>query len=234
MIELKDVKKIYLMGKVEVRALNGVSLFIERGEFLSIMGPSGSGKSTLMHIIGCLDKPTEGKYLLDGKDVTTLEDDELSLIRNKSMGFVFQTFNLIARQSCLYNVELPLVYGGVHGRERRRRAIEVLNQVGLNDRIRHRPSELSGGERQRAAVARALVNEPMVILADEPTGNLDTRTGQEIMKLFEQLHEQGTTVLVVTHEREVADFTNRIIHIRDGIIMKDELNGSRKPMNYHE
>jgi putative ABC transport system ATP-binding protein len=228
MIELTDVKKIYPMGKVEVRALNGVSLSIERGEFLSIMGPSGSGKSTLMHIIGCLDKPSEGKYILNGKDVTTLEDDELSRIRNKSMGFVFQTFNLIARQSCLYNVELPLVYGGVSGKERRRRAAEVLSEVGLEDRIRHRPNELSGGERQRVAVARALVNEPMVILADEPTGNLDTKTGQEIMKLFEHLNKQGKTVVVVTHEKEIADFTDRIVHIRDGVIVQDEDNGNRK------
>jgi putative ABC transport system ATP-binding protein len=216
------------MGKVEVRALNGVSLSIERGEFLSTMGPSGSGKSTLMHIIGCLDKPSEGKYILNGKDVTTLEDDELSRIRNKSMGFVFQTFNLIARQSCLYNVELPLVYGGVSGKERRRRAAEVLSEVGLEDRIRHRPNELSGGERQRVAVARALVNEPMVILADEPTGNLDTKTGQEIMKLFEHLNKQGKTVVVVTHEKEIADFTDRIVHIRDGVIVQDEDNGNRK------
>ncbi|TES92771.1 MAG: ABC transporter ATP-binding protein [Candidatus Cloacimonadota bacterium] len=225
MIELIDVKKIYSMGKVEVRALNGVTLSIKEGEFLSIMGPSGSGKSTLMHIIGCLDKPTEGKYSLNGKKVMALDDDELSRIRNKSMGFVFQTFNLITRQTCLYNVELPLVYAGMHSKERRKRAVEVLTEVGLSDRIRHRPNELSGGERQRVAVARALVNEPMVILADEPTGNLDTKTGIEIMRLFAELHKKGKTVIVVTHDPEVAEFTERIVHIRDGVIVKDEDNG---------
>ncbi len=227
MIELVDVKKIYPMGQVEVRALNGVTLSIKEGELLSIMGPSGSGKSTLMHIIGCLDKPTEGKYSLSGRDVTELDDDELSRIRNKSMGFVFQTFNLIARQTCLYNVELPLVYAGMHSKERRKRAVEVLTEVGLSDRIRHRPSELSGGERQRVAVARALVNEPMVILADEPTGNLDTKTGIEIMRLFAELHKKGKTVIVVTHEKEITEFTERIVHIRDGVIVKDEDNGRR-------
>lgn len=227
MIELVDVKKIYPMGQVEVRALNGVTLSIKEGELLSIMGPSGSGKSTLMHIIGCLDKPTEGKYSLSGKDVTELDDDELSRIRNKSMGFVFQTFNLIARQTCLYNVELPLVYAGMHSKERRKRAVEVLTEVGLSDRIRHRPSELSGGERQRVAVARALVNEPMVILADEPTGNLDTKTGIEIMRLFAELHKKGKTVIVVTHEKEITEFTERIVHIRDGVIVKDEDNERR-------
>ncbi len=225
MIELIDVKKIYSMGKVEVRALNGVTLSIKEGEFLSIMGPSGSGKSTLMHIIGCLDKPTEGKYSLNGKKVMALDDDELSRIRNKSMGFVFQTFNLITRQTCLYNVELPLVYAGMHSKERRKRAVEGLTEVGLSDRIRHRPNELSGGERQRVAVARALVNEPMVILADEPTGNLDTKTGIEIMRLFAELHKKGKTVIVVTHDPEVAEFTERIVHIRDGVIVKDEDNG---------
>ena len=227
MIELVDVKKIYPMGQVEVRALNGVTLSIKEGELLSIMGPSGSGKSTLMHIIGCLDKPTEGKYSLSGRDVTELDDDELSRIRNKSMGFVFQTFNLIARQTCLYNVELPLVYAGMHSKERRKRAVEVLTEVGLSDRIRHRPSELSGGERQRVAVARALVNQPMVILADEPTGNLDTKTGIEIMRLFAELHKKGKTVIVVTHEKEITEFTERIVHIRDGVIVKDEDNERR-------
>ena len=228
MIELTDVKKIYPMGKVEVRALNGVSLSIESGEFLSIMGPSGSGKSTLMHIIGCLDKPTEGRYMLDNKDVTTLDDDELSKIRNKNMGFVFQTFNLIARQTCLYNVELPLVYAGTGRKQRLERVITVLSEVGLSDRVRHKPSELSGGERQRVAVARALVNDPLVILADEPTGNLDTKTGLEIMRLFADLHEKGKTVIVVTHEKEVADFTERVVHIRDGVIVGDEGNRCRK------
>ncbi len=222
MIELTDVKKIYPMGKVEVRALNGISLSIESGEFLSIMGRSGSGKSTLMHIIGCLDKPTEGRYMLDNKDVTTLNDDELSKIRNKNMGFVFQTFNLIARQTCLYNVELPLVYAGTGRKQRLERVITVLSEVGLSDRARHKPSELSGGERQRVAVARALVNDPMVILADEPTGNLDTKTGLEIMRLFADLHEKGKTVIVVTHEKEIADFTERIVYIRDGVIVGDE------------
>lgn len=228
MIELTNVKKIYPMGKVEVRALNGVTISIKEGEFLSIMGPSGSGKSTLMHIIGCLDKPTEGEYFLDGKDVTTLEDDELSRIRNKCMGFVFQTFNLIPRETCLYNVELPLVYAGMHSKERRKRVIEVLSEVDLSDRIKHRPSELSGGERQRVAIARALVNHPMVILADEPTGNIDTKTGVEIMKLFAALNKKGKTIIVVTHEREIADFSKRIVHIRDGLIVKGEDNGKNE------
>jgi len=221
MIELVDVKKIYPMGKLEVNALNGVSISIKEGEFVSIMGPSGSGKSTLMHIIGCLDKPSIGDYFLNGKKVSELNDDELSSIRNKSIGFVFQTFNLIARQTCLYNVELPLVYAGMHSKERRERAIEVLTEVGLLDRVRHRPNELSGGERQRVAVARALVNEPMVILADEPTGNLDTKTGSEIMELFNALHDKGKTVIVVTHEKEIAELTDRIVHIRDGLIVND-------------
>ncbi len=224
MIQLKDVKKIYPMGKFEVRALDGISLSIKDGELISIMGPSGSGKSTLMHIIGCLDKPTEGEYLLDGKDVTTLDDDELSTIRNKNMGFVFQTFNLIPRESCLYNVELPLVYAGLGAKERRKRTVEVLSEVGLGDRIRHRPSELSGGERQRVAIARALVNQPTVILADEPTGNLDTKTGKEIMRIFRDLHEKGKTVIIVTHEKEISEFADRIVRIRDGLIVEDVKN----------
>jgi putative ABC transport system ATP-binding protein len=228
MIELTDVKKIYPMGKVEVRALNGVSISVQEGELLSIMGPSGSGKSTLMHIIGCLDKPSEGKYTLGGRDVTLLDDDDLSQIRNKKIGFVFQTFNLIPRQTCLYNVELPLVYAGLHYRERRDRAIEVLGEVDLGDRIKHRPSELSGGERQRVAIARALVNHPSVILADEPTGNLDTKTGNEILSLFADLHKKGKTVIVVTHEREIAEYTNRIIYLRDGVVVEDNKNKRRE------
>ena len=224
MIKLNDVKKIYPMGKFEVRALDGISLSIKDGELISIMGPSGSGKSTLMHIIGCLDKPTEGEYLLNGKDVTTLDDDELSRIRNKNMGFVFQTFNLIPRESCLYNVELPLVYAGLGAKERKKRTVEVLSEVGLGDRIRHRPSELSGGERQRVAIARALVNQPSVILADEPTGNLDTKTGREIMNLFRAFHQKGKTVIIVTHEKEIAEFADRIVRIRDGLIVEDVKN----------
>jgi putative ABC transport system ATP-binding protein len=218
MIELKNVRKVYQMGKVEVKALDGVSISIEEGDFVAIMGPSGSGKSTLMHIIGCLDKPSHGKYLFHDRDITKMDDDELSRIRNKSMGFVFQTFNLIPRQTCLYNVELPLVYAGLHSRERRTRAIEVLTEVGLANRIKHRPNELSGGERQRVAIARALVNDPGVILADEPTGNLDTKTGVEIMNIFESLNRKGKTVIVVTHEKEIAEQTERILHIRDGKI----------------
>jgi len=228
MIELFDVKKIYPMGKLEVKALNGVNISIKEGEFISIMGPSGSGKSTLMHIIGCLDKPSEGKYLLNGKDITTLNDDELSSIRNKNMGFVFQTFNLIPRESCLYNVELPLVYAGITSEIRRERAIKVLNEVGLGDRIKHRPNELSGGERQRVAIARALVNDPLVILADEPTGNLDSKTSLEIMELFSTLHQNGKTVIVVTHEQDIAKFAKRIVHIKDGKIINDTVETTIK------
>lgn len=228
MIELKNVRKVYQMGKVEVKALDGVSISIEEGDFIAIMGPSGSGKSTLMHIIGCLDKPSHGRYLFQDRDITEMNDDELSRIRNKSMGFVFQTFNLIPRQTCLYNVELPLVYAGLHSRERRERATEVLTEVGLADRIRHRPNELSGGERQRVAIARALVNDPKVILADEPTGNLDTKTGIEIMSIFESLNSKGKTVIVVTHEEEIAAQTEKIVHIRDGKITNGEVSFDSK------
>lgn len=223
MLEIKKIKKIYQMGKVKVEALRGVSFYIDKGEFVAIMGPSGSGKSTLMHIIGCLDQPTEGSFIIGGKDVSKLNDDRLAEIRNKRIGFVFQQFNLLSRTSILHNVEIPLIYAGLKSKQRRNLAMKVLESVGLGDRVKHKPSEISGGEKQRAAIARALVNNPLIILADEPTGNLDTKTGEEIMKIFYELHQQGHTVIMVTHEAEVARHARRIIHLRDGLIEKDEV-----------
>ena len=223
MLEIKKVKKIYQMGKVKVEALRGVSFYIDKGEFVAIMGPSGSGKSTLMHIIGCLDQPTEGSFIIGGKDVSKLNDDRLAEIRNKRIGFVFQQFNLLSRTSVLHNVEIPLIYAGLKSKQRRKLAMQALESVGLGDRVKHKPNEISGGEKQRAAIARALVNDPLIILADEPTGNLDTKTGEEIMKIFYKLHQQGNTVIMVTHEAEVARHARRIIHLRDGLIEKDEV-----------
>lgn len=223
MLEIKKIKKIYQMGKVKVEALRGISFYIDKGEFVAIMGPSGSGKSTLMHIIGCLDQPTEGNFIIGGKDVSKLNDDRLAEIRNKRIGFVFQQFNLLSRTSILHNVEIPLIYAGVKAKQRRGLAKQALENVGLGDRVKHKPNEISGGEKQRAAIARALVNNPLIILADEPTGNLDTKTGEEIMKIFYKLHQQGNTVIMVTHELEIARHARRIIHLRDGLIEKDEV-----------
>jgi putative ABC transport system ATP-binding protein len=222
MLEIKKIKKIYQMGKVKVEALKGVSFYIDKGEFVAIMGPSGSGKSTLMHIIGCLDKPTEGNFIIGGKDVSKLNDDRLAEIRNKKIGFVFQQYNLLSRTSILHNVEIPLIYAGLKAKQRRELAMQALESVGLGDRVKHKPNEISGGETQRAAIARALVNDPLIILADEPTGNLDTKTGEEIMKIFYKLHQQGNTIIMVTHETKVARHARRIIHLRDGLIEKDE------------
>jgi putative ABC transport system ATP-binding protein len=220
-IEIEGVTKLYKMGAEIIHALRGVSVQIRRNEYLAIMGPSGSGKSTLMNMLGCLDTPTAGRYDFNGKNVAHMIDDELAEIRNREIGFVFQTFNLLPRSDALHNVELPLIYAGVPPHERRERAKEALVNVGLGDRMHHKPNELSGGQRQRVAIARALVNDPSIILADEPTGNLDSKTGEEIMALFEQLYDQGQTIIVVTHEEDIARHARRIVRLRDGLIESD-------------
>ena len=221
MIETRDLWKTYVMGDEEIHALRGVSILIERGEYVAIMGPSGSGKSTLMNLIGCLDTPSKGSYLLNDKEVAAMNDDELARIRNEEIGFVFQTFNLLPRATALHNVELPLVYAGVTGKMRVERAKQALEKVELMSRAGHRPNELSGGQRQRVAIARALVNDPSILLADEPTGNLDSKTGNEIMGVFDRLHQSGNTIVLVTHEPDIAAYAHRVIHIRDGQVEKD-------------
>jgi len=221
-IRTEDLWKTYVMGDVELHALRGVSFEVERGEYLAIMGPSGSGKSTLMNLIGCLDTPTSGRYYLNGKLVSEMDDDELAYIRNKEIGFVFQTFNLLPRATALHNVELPLIYNGTPKNQRIEMAKVALSRVDLTDRMNHKPNELSGGQRQRVAIARALVNNPSILLADEPTGNLDSQTSREIMLFFDELHRQGNTIILVTHEHDIAAHAHRVLHIRDGQIYSDE------------
>ncbi|MBU0600580.1 ABC transporter ATP-binding protein [bacterium] len=221
LINVQTIAKIYQMGKIEVSALKGVTFQIEKGEFVSIMGSSGSGKTTLMDILGCLMRPTKGKYFLEGQDVSELKEDQLAEIRGQKIGFVFQGFNLLARTSALHNVELPLLYSNTSKKERRERAYQALQSVGLENRVHHRPNELSGGQQQRVAIARALVNNPSIIFADEPTGNLDSQSGKEIMEIFDKLHQQGSTIIMVTHERDIAEHAKRIIHLKDGQIIED-------------
>ena len=222
LISMRDIWKTYQMGVEELHALRGVSFDVQKGEYLAIIGPSGSGKSTLMNLIGCLDSPSKGQYWINGNQVAEMTDDELAKIRNKEIGFVFQTFNLLARATALHNVELPLIYAGMKSAERDEKARAALSSVELGDRVTHRPNELSGGQRQRVAIARALVNHPSILLADEPTGALDTKTSHEIMALFEKLHEEGNTIILVTHEHDIAERAHRVITIRDGVIEKDE------------
>lgn len=221
-ISLKDIRKSYYLGKQELPVLKGIDLVINSNEYVALMGPSGSGKSTLMNIIGCLDSPTAGTYILNGKDVSRMEDDELAEVRNIEIGFVFQQFNLLPRLTAWENVAMPLIYAGIGKQEREERARAILDKVGLGDRAHHKPNELSGGQSQRVAIARALVNNPSLILADEPTGNLDTKTSVEIMDLFSKIHEGGNTVVLVTHEEDIANFTNRIVRIRDGVVETDK------------
>ena len=224
LIKIKDLKKKYIMGEIEVEALKGVNLNIKENEFVSIMGPSGSGKSTLMNILGCLDIPSSGDYIFDAVNVATLDDDELSEIRNRKIGFIFQTFNLLPKLNALQNVELPLVYAGKDKAERKKLAYEALAKMGLEERAHHKPNELSGGQRQRVAIARALVTKPGIILADEPTGNLDSKTGVEIMSIFRELHQEGNTIILITHEPEIAEYADRGIVIKDGLIVQDQIN----------
>lgn len=221
-ILLSEVTKVYKLGGETVHALAGLTLSVSPGEFTAIMGPSGSGKSTLMNILGCLDRPNSGSYMLDGQEVATLNDDQLAITRNKKIGFVFQSFNLLPRMSTLENVALPMVYAGVEKKVRLARAREVLTMVGLEARMNHQPNELSGGQRQRVAIARALVNDPTIIMADEPTGNLDTKSGDEVMAIFSELNSHGRTIILVTHEPEIADYAGRVVHVRDGLIERDE------------
>lgn len=227
MIEIIDLRKSYKLLTDDIEVLKGVNLKIEKGEYVAIMGPSGSGKSTLMNILGCLDRPTSGKYILNSNDVSTLNDNELARIRNKEIGFVFQAFNLLPRLSALENVELPLIYSGLKLSERKKKAKEALDRVGLSDRMHHKPNELSGGQRQRVAIARAIVTNPSVLMADEPTGNLDSKSSEEIMRIFQNLNEEGSTIVMVTHENDIANHTKRIVRIRDGAILRDTLVESR-------
>ena len=230
LIDIRDITKVYRMGDQEVHALSGVTLGVERGEYVAIMGPSGSGKSTLMNLVGCLDTPTSGSYVLNGREVARMTDDELAAIRNQEIGFVFQTFNLLPRTTALQQVELPLVYSGVSRKERRDRAVKALEAVGLQERMNHQPSELSGGQRQRVAVARALINDPSILLADEPTGNLDSQTGAEIMALFDDLNRRGNTIVLVTHEEDIAAHARRIVRLLDGKVRDDRPNERRAPV----
>jgi putative ABC transport system ATP-binding protein len=230
LIDIRDITKVYEMGQEQVHALSGVTVGVARGEYVAVMGPSGSGKSTLMNLIGCLDTPTSGSYVLNGREVARMTDDELAAIRNQEIGFVFQTFNLLPRTNALQQVELPLVYSGLPRRERRERAVQALEAVGLADRMSHQPNELSGGQRQRVAVARALINNPSILLADEPTGNLDSQTGGEIMALFEQLNARGNTIVLVTHEEDIASHARRIVRLRDGKVREDMPNASHVAM----
>lgn len=227
-IQFKDITKIYQIGTVEVPALRGINLSVDRNEYIALMGPSGSGKSTLMNLIGCLDSPTSGEYFFEGRDVSHLADDELAEIRNRKIGFVFQNFNLIPRSDVFHNVELPMIYAGESSSRRRQKTLEAIEKVGLTDRMHHKPNELSGGQRQRVAIARALVNNPSIILADEPTGNLDSKTGEEIMTIFEDLYKAGNTIILVTHEEDIASHARRIVRMRDGLIEVDEKVNGRK------